>query len=140
MNRGLEATSPSFVRGCVNVLRKAIRRLHRTNRDVPELRWELAEVFGRIESSRTEEIRSIDSWTRNDGIPGAVFDRFTCAVDLPGVSDRVDFVRWSTPAGYTAFPYCWPLSPTSGSLPFGRITAQFHEAGTGVLRNDRHDE
>jgi len=140
MNRGLEATSPSFVRGCVNVLRKAIRRLHRTNRDVPELRWELAEVFGRIESSRTEEIRSIDSWTRNDGIPGAVFDRFTCAVDLPGVSDRVDFVRWSTPAGYTAFPYCRPLSPTSGALPFGRITAQFHKAGTGVLRNCCHDE
>jgi hypothetical protein len=66
MNRGIEATSPSFVRGCVNVLRKAIRRLHRTNRDVPELRWELAEIFGRIEGSRTEEIRSIDSWTRNE--------------------------------------------------------------------------
>ncbi len=197
MNRGLEATSPSFVRGCVNVLRKAIRRLHRTNRDVPELRWELAEIFGRIESSRTEEIRSIDSWTRNeaeelvritnsheprydtrrslyasgrapgldrslegavnpqlflddvtatndlhriDGIPGAILDRFTCAVDPPGVSDRVDYVIWSTPAGYTAFPYCRPLSPTSGALPFGRITAQFHKAGTGVLRNYRHDE
>jgi hypothetical protein len=27
---------------------------------------ELAEIFGRIESSRAEEIRSIDSWTREE--------------------------------------------------------------------------
>jgi integrase len=62
----IRTLSPSFVRGCVNVLRKAIRRLHRMHPDVPELRLELAEIFGRIESSRAEEIRSIDSWTREE--------------------------------------------------------------------------
>ena len=77
---------------------------------------------------------------RIDGIPGAILNRFNCAVDPPGVSNRVDYPKWSTPAGYTAFPYCRSLSSTSGALPFGRITAQFHKAGTGVLRNYRHDE
>ena len=87
-----------------------------------------------------DDVTARNDLHRIDGIPGAILDRFNCAVDPPGVSDRVDYVKWSTPAGYTAFPYCRPLSPTSSALPFGRITAQFHKAGTGVLRNCCHDE
>lgn len=87
-----------------------------------------------------DDVTARNDLHRIDGIPGAILDRFNCAVDPPGVSDWVDYVKRSTPAGYTAFPYCQPLSPTSGALPFGRITAQFHKAGTGVLRNYRHDE
>jgi integrase len=59
----LQRYSPSFVRGCVNVLRKALRRLRRSHPDIPELTLDTAEIFERAETSRAEEIRSIDSWT-----------------------------------------------------------------------------
>jgi hypothetical protein len=87
-----------------------------------------------------DDVTARNDLHRIDRISGAILDRFTCAVGPPGVSDRFDYVKWSTPAGYTAFPCCRPLSPISGALPFGRITAQLHKAGTGVLRNYRHDE
>jgi len=66
IEKKLETLSPSFVRGCVNVLNKTLRRLRRRYPDIPRLELEIAEVFERAEDSRTHEIRSIDSWTHEE--------------------------------------------------------------------------
>jgi len=66
IEKKLKTLSPSFVRGCVNVLNKALRRLRREHPEVPRLELEIAELFERAEDSRANEIRAIDSWTHDD--------------------------------------------------------------------------
>ena len=66
IEKKLKALSPSFVRDCVNVLNKALRRLRREYPDIPKLDLEVAEIFERAEDSRAQEIRSIDSWTHDE--------------------------------------------------------------------------
>ncbi len=66
IEKKLKTLSPSFVRSCVNVLNKALRRLRRRYPDIPKLELETAEIFERAEDSRTHEIRSIDSWTHDE--------------------------------------------------------------------------
>ena len=62
----LKTLSASFVRSCVNVLRKAHRRLRREHPDVPALELDIAELFNRADDSHAEEIRAIDSWTHDE--------------------------------------------------------------------------
>jgi integrase len=62
----LQGLSPSFVRGCVNVLRKAITRLRKAHPDVSEPEWDTAETFERAETAGAEEIRAVDSWTHDE--------------------------------------------------------------------------
>ncbi|MCH8891710.1 MAG: site-specific integrase [Myxococcales bacterium] len=66
VEKKLRTHSPSFIRGCVNVLRKAMRRLHRASPEVPELRVDLRELFTHIGSAQAKEIRSVDSWTSEE--------------------------------------------------------------------------
>jgi integrase len=62
----LQTLSPAFVRGCINVLNKALRRLRRDHPDVPRLELDTAEIFERAEDSGASETRAIDSWTHDE--------------------------------------------------------------------------
>ena len=62
----LRTHSPSFVRGTVNVLKKALRLVRRAYPDVPELQVDLGETFQHAETSRATEIREIDSLTHEE--------------------------------------------------------------------------
>jgi integrase len=62
----LATLSPSFVRGCVNVLRKALARLRRQHPEVPDPTVGTAEIFDRAETATAEEIRAVDSWTHEE--------------------------------------------------------------------------
>jgi integrase len=68
VDRKLATLSPSFVRGCVNVLRKAMRRLHRARPGIPELQIDLRELFAHIDSTHATEIRQVDSWTHDESV------------------------------------------------------------------------
>jgi integrase len=62
----LATLSPSFVRGCVNVLRKALGRLRKRHPGLSDPTANVAAIFVQAETSRAEEIRSIDSWTHEE--------------------------------------------------------------------------
>jgi integrase len=66
IGKKLGSLSPSFVRGCVNVLKKALGRLRKRYPEVPDPTAGMAEVFEQAETSRAEEIRSIDAWTHEE--------------------------------------------------------------------------
>ena len=63
IEKKLQTLSPSSVRGCVNILRQALRRLRKTHPDLPEFTVEVAEILGRAENASAEEIKSVNAWT-----------------------------------------------------------------------------
>lgn len=59
--------SPSFVRACVNVLRRAVGRLREDDPDLPDpATWRVHELVQRAETSTATEIRAVDSWTHDE--------------------------------------------------------------------------
>ncbi len=62
----LQTLSPAFVRGSINILNKALRRLRRDHPDLRRLELDTAEIFERAEDSGASEIRAIDSWTHDE--------------------------------------------------------------------------
>jgi len=62
----LRKFSPSFVRGCVNVLRTALRRLRKAHPEIGDPTTDVAEIFAQAETSQAEEIRAVDSWAHDE--------------------------------------------------------------------------